>query len=51
MVSSILSYLNKEDYITDEEQQSCEELGPIKALQRLENNKIDKRVIGHFVLF
>lgn len=49
MVSSILSYLNKEDYITDEEQQSCEELGPIKALQRLENNKIDKRVIGHFV--
>ena len=49
MVSSILSYLNKEDYITAEEQQSCEELGPIKALQRLENNKIDKRVIGHFV--
>ena len=49
MVSSMLSYLNKEDYITAEEQQSCEELGPIKALQRLENNKIDKRVIGHFV--
>ena len=49
MVSSILSYLKDKEYITAEEQQSCEELGPIKALQRLENNKIDKRVIGHFV--
>ena len=49
MVSSILSFLKDEAYITAEEQQSCEELGPIKALQRLENNKIDKRVIGKFV--
>ena len=49
MVSSILSYLKDKEYITAEEQQSCEELGPIKALQRLENNKIDKRVIGKFV--
>ena len=49
MVSSMLSYLKDEKCITAEEQQSCEELGPIKALQRLENNKIDKRVIGHFV--
>ena len=49
MVSSILSYLKDKEYITAEEQQSCEELGSIKALQRLENNKIDKRVIGKFV--
>ena len=49
MVLSMLSYLNKEDYITDEEQKSYEKLEPIDALQRLENNKIDKRVIGHFV--
>ncbi|WP_303764768.1 SIR2 family protein, partial [Alloprevotella tannerae] len=49
MVSSMLSYLKDMKHITAKEQQSCEELGPIKALQRLENNKIDKRVIGHFV--
>lgn len=49
MVSSMLSYLKDEKCITAEEQQSCEKLGPIKALQRLENNKIDKRVIGKFV--
>ena len=49
MVSSMLSYLKDKKRITAEEQQSCEELGPIKALQRLENNKIDKRVIEHFV--
>ena len=49
MVSSMLSYLKDKEYITAEEQQSCEKLGPIKALQRLENNKIDKRVIGKFV--
>ena len=40
MVSSMLSYLNKEDYITDEELQSCEELGPIKALQRLDRKSV-----------
>ena len=49
MVSSILSFLKDKAYITAEEQHSCEKLGPIKALQRLENNKIDKRVIGKFV--
>ena len=49
MVSSILVFLKDKEYITDEEQKSYEKLEPIKALQRLENNKIDKRVIGHFV--
>ena len=49
MVSSILSYLNKEDYITDEELQSCEELGPIKALQRLENRGIDREKVRDFL--
>ena len=49
MVSSMLSYLKNRAHITAKEQQSCEKLGPIKALQRLENNKIDKRVIGKFV--
>ena len=49
MVSSILSFLKDEAYITAEEQQSCLKLEPIKALQRLENNKIDRRVIGNFV--
>ena len=32
MVSSMLSYLNKEDYITAEEQQSYDKLEPIGAL-------------------
>ena len=49
MVSSILAFLKDKEYITTEEQQSYDKLEPIKALQRLENNKIDKRVIGHFV--
>lgn len=49
MVSSMLSYLKDKKRITAKEQHSCEKLGPIKALQRLENNKIDKRVIGKFV--
>ena len=49
MVSSILSFLKDKKRIIAEEQHSCEKLGPIKALQRLENNKIDKRVIGKFV--
>ena len=49
MVSSMLSYLKDKEYITAEEQQSCEKLEPIKALKRLENNKIDRRVIGNFV--
>ncbi len=49
MVSSMLSYLNKEDYITDEELQSCEELGPIKALQRLENRGIDREKVRDFL--
>ena len=49
MVSSMLSYLKDKEYITAKEQRFCLKLEPIKALQRLENNKIDKRVIGHFV--
>ena len=49
MVLSMLSYLNKEDYITDEELQSCEELGPIKALQRLENKGIDREKVRDFL--
>ena len=49
MVSSILSYLKDEAYIKAEEQRFCLKLEPIKALQRLENNKIDRRVIGKFV--
>ena len=49
MVLSMLSYLNKEDYITDEELQSCEELGPIKALQRLENRGIDREKVRDFL--
>ncbi len=49
MVSSILSYLKDKEYITAEEQQSCEELGPIKALQRLENKGIDREKIRDFL--
>ena len=49
MVSSILSFLKDKEYITAEEQRFCLKLEPIKALQRLENNKIDRRVIGNFV--
>ena len=36
MVLSMLSYLNKEDYITDEEQKSYKKLEPIDALKKLE---------------
>ena len=46
MVSSILSFLNKEDYITDEEQKSYEKLDPIDALKKLKKKGIDKNIVG-----
>lgn len=49
MVSSILVFLMDKEYITDEEQKSCEELGPIKALQRLENKGIDREKVRDFL--
>ena len=49
MVSSMLSYLKDKEYITAKELQSCEELGPIKALQRLENRGIDREKVRDFL--
>ena len=49
MVSSMLFYLKDKEYITAEEQQSCEELEPIKALQRLENKGIDREKVRDFL--
>ena len=46
MVSSILSYLKDKEYITAEEQQSCEKLGPIDALKKLKKKGIDKNIVG-----
>lgn len=51
MVSSMLSYLNKEDYITDEDQKSYEKLEPIDALKKLEekDEPIGKEEVGDFI--
>ena len=51
MVSSMLFYLNKEDYITDEEQKSYEKLDPIDALKKLEekDEPIGKEEVGDFI--
>ena len=49
MVSSMLPFLEDKGYITTEEQKSWEELGPIKALQRLENKGIDREKIRDFL--
>lgn len=51
MVSSMLSYLNKEDFITDEEQKSYEKLEPIDALKKLEekDEPIGKEEVGDFI--
>lgn len=51
MVSSMLSYLNKEDYITDEDQKSYEILEPIDALKKLEekDEPIGKEEVGDFI--
>ena len=49
MVSSMLSYLKDNEYITAKELRSCEELGPIKALQRLENRGIDREKVRDFL--
>ena len=46
MVSSMLSYLKDKEYITAEEQQSCEKLGPIDALKKLKKKGIDKNIVG-----
>ena len=46
MVSSILSFLKDEAYITAEEQQSCEKLEPIDALKKLKKKGIDKNIVG-----
>ena len=46
MVSSILSFLKDKEYITAEEQQSCEKLGPIDALKKLKKKGIDKNIVG-----
>lgn len=49
MVSSILSFLKDKEYITAEEQQSCEKLGPIDALKELKKKGIDKNIVGDFI--
>ena len=49
MVSSILSYLKDKEYITAEEQQSCEKLEPIDALKELKKKGIDKNIVGDFI--
>ena len=49
MVSSILSYLKDKEYITAEEQQSCEKLGQIDALKELKKKGIDKNIVGDFI--
>ena len=51
MVLSMLSYLNKEDYITDEEQKSYKKLEPIDALKKLEDKGISRREIGDFLKY
>ena len=49
MVLSMLSYLNKEDHITDEEQKSYKKLEPIDALKELKKKGIDKNIVGDFI--
>ena len=49
MVSSMLPFLEDKRYITTEEQKSWEKLGPIKALQRLENKGIDRERVRDFL--
>jgi hypothetical protein len=49
MVKSITSHLNKKGHITDELKQSCDGLEPIKALEKLETEGINRGQIGKFV--
>lgn len=49
MVKSITSHLNEKGYITDELKQSCDALEPIKALEKLETEGINRGQVGKFV--
>ena len=49
MVKSITSHLNKKGHITDELKQSCDALEPIKTLEILETEGINRGQIGKFV--
>ena len=49
MVKSITSHLNKKGHITDELKQACDALEPIKALEKLETEGINRRQVGEFV--
>ena len=49
MVKSITSHLNKKGHITDELKQACDALEPIKALEKLETEGINRGQIGEFV--
>ena len=49
MVKSITSHLKENDYITDNEKQSCDMLTPIDTLQKLETKGINRREVGEFV--
>ena len=49
MVKSITSHLNKKGHITDELKQSCDGLEPIKALEKLETEGINRGQVGKFV--
>ena len=49
MVKSITSHLNEKGYITDELKLSCDALEPIKALEKLETEGINRGQVGKFV--
>ena len=49
MVKSITSHLNEKGDIKDELKQSCDALEPIKALEKLETEGINRGQIGEFV--
>ena len=49
MVKSITSHLNEKGYITDELKQSCDALEPIKALEKLETEGMNRGQVGKFV--
>ena len=49
MVKSITSHLNEKGHITDKLKQSCDALEPIKALEKLETEGINRGQVGKFV--
>ncbi|GAB6976989.1 SIR2 family protein [Prevotella falsenii] len=49
MVKSITSHLNEKGHITAELKQSCDALEPIKALEKLETERINRGQVGEFV--